>query len=218
MGKSPEGYIYVYKCVVGTANNICKIGKTRHFKDTQCRIEQSIRTPYYGFFPYMTFEGEPIVTGFKVKDVNAADTKVREYFKKEGKQIGSLEIYDIDYHVAIQKLYELLQEMNLFLELLEDGVIDYGFLVVKEEAVTIDTTKKVFIALRDKILSKYKSNLPKELLEYLRDIKEFQENCSSHYKTGNYVEFKDGLVLDIGISKPKRASLLNKLEKLLGKN
>ena len=39
------------------------------------------------------------------------------------------------------------------------GVTDYGFLVLKEE-VKVDTTKPVFEALRDKILSKYNDELP----------------------------------------------------------
>lgn len=68
------------------------------------------------------------------------------------------------------------------------GVTDYGFLVLKEE-VKVDTTKPVFEALRDKILSKYNDELPEELLLLLRDVEEFKTHCSSHYETGNLSNF-----------------------------
>ena len=44
-----QGYIYIYKCVVGLGSDVCKIGIT---KDYDKRLKQHVRTPYYGFIPY----------------------------------------------------------------------------------------------------------------------------------------------------------------------
>ena len=64
MGEKNFGYIYIYKCVVGSGSDICKIGITKNFHD---RLKQHIRTPYYGFMPYVEFTtGNPIFTAFKV--------------------------------------------------------------------------------------------------------------------------------------------------------
>lgn len=57
------GYIYIYKCVVGSGSDVCKIGIT---KDFHKRLQQHVRTPYYGFMPYIEFTtGNPIATVFK---------------------------------------------------------------------------------------------------------------------------------------------------------
>ena len=113
--------------------------------------------------------------------------------------------------ISILELYNLLSEHNQYMEIIKDEVTDYSFLVLKEE-VKIDTTKSVFEELRDKILSKYNNELPDELLLLLRDGEEFKTHCPSHK---NFIEFRDGLVLDISVCKASRALLLNKLQEIL---
>jgi len=206
-----SGYIYIYKCVVGNVDNICKIGKTTHFRDKHCRIVQSLRTPYFGFMPYMTFDGTPIVTGFKVHDVDAADAEVQRYFKKQ--QVSTLEIYVGNYCDFIKKLCYLLKKRKLFIELLEDGVTDYSFLTDQQNDAC-DTSKIVFEAVKEMILSKY-DEFPSRVLTLLRDAKDFEEHCSSHYSSGNYIRFTNDLVLDIHLSKAKRFNILCQLRDLL---
>ena len=205
------GYIYIYKCVVGNVDNICKIGKTTHFRDKHCRIVQSLRTPYFGFMPYMKFDGTPIVTGFKVRDVDVADVEVQKYFKKQ--QVSTLEIYVGNYCDFIKKLCYLLKKRKLFIELLEDGVTDYSFLTDQQNDAC-DTSKIVFEAVKEMILSKY-DEFPSRVLTLLRDAKDFEEHCSSHYSSGNYIRFTNDLVLDIHLSKAKRFNILCQLRDLL---
>lgn len=192
MSKEQEGFIYIYKCVVGNADDICKIGKTTHFRDKHCRIVQSVRTPYYGFMPYMSFDGDPIVTAFRVKDINATDTEVQNYFKK--KQVSSLEIYVVDYMDAIRDLYNFLLKKKRLIELIPDGISNYDSLRVNKP-LSYDTTKTNFEYIKQELLFKYSNGLPVQLLSLLRDEQEFSENCSSHFKSGNYVVFPDNLGL-----------------------
>ncbi len=205
-----EGFIYVYPCIMGGTKNLCKIGVTDNFKE---RMSQHVRTPYHGFNCMLNYPSyKPIATALRIKNMDIADELVKDCFHDY--QLAGIEVYNINYNVSIQELYNLLYEHKQYVELIEDGVTDYGFLVLKEE-VKVDTTKPVFEALRDKILSKYNDELPEELLLLLRDVEEFKTHCSSHYETGNFVEFFDGLVLDIGVCKASRALLLNKLQELL---
>ena len=212
MSKKQEGFIYIYKCVVGNVDDICKIGKTTHFRDKHCRIVQSVRTPYYGFMPYMSFDGDPIVTAFRVKDVDAADTEVQNYFKK--KQVSSLEIYVVDYMDAIRDLYNFLLKKKQLIEFIPDGISNYDSIRVNKP-LSYDTTKFSFEHIKQELLSKYSNGLPEQLLSLLRDEQEFSENCSSHFKSGNYVIFPNNLVLDIHCNKPGRTIILNKLLELL---
>ena len=63
-----KGYIYIYKCIVGSKSDVCKIGKTKHFHDGYYRLKQHGRTLYYGFVPYTDFTtGFPIATGEDIK-------------------------------------------------------------------------------------------------------------------------------------------------------
>lgn len=201
------GYIYIYKCVVGNVDNICKIGKTTHFRDKHCRIVQSLRTPYAGLFPYLSFDGTPIVTGFKVKDVGAADIEVQEYFKKQ--QISTLEIYVIDYIDGVKKLHDFLVRKKLLIELLEDGVTDYSFLQ-DDEKILVDTSKSSFKKIKQELLSKY-DVLPTEVLKLLRTKADIQDNCPSHLMYGNYVEFPGDMILDLNFDKARRVKILTQL-------
>lgn len=177
-------------------------------------MAQHVRTPYQGFTCFLNFSNrKPIATAFRVNHMDVADDLVKNYFSKDY-QIASIEVYNINYNVAIQELYNLLSDNNEYIELIEDGVTDYSFLVLKDE-VKVDTRKEVFESLRDKLLSKYNDNLPDELMLLLRDKEEYEAHCSSHYKTGNFVEFRDGYILDICVSKPSRSLLLCKLQELL---
>lgn len=204
------GYIYIYKCVVGSVDNICKIGKTTHFRDKHCRIIQSLRTPYAGLYPYLSFDGTPIVTGFKVKSVDAADDAVREHFKKQQKQISTLELYVTDYKDAIRELYVFLKQQNQFIELVEDGVTNYDFLQLDD---SIDTSKSSFMNLLDSILLKY-NKIPDELLPLFKTEEDFKDRCSTHYKSGNYVSI-DNLVLDLHVERSKRIDLFSRISDLL---
>lgn len=204
------GYIYIYKCVVGNVDNICKIGKTTHFRDKHCRIVQSLRTPYFGFMPYMQFDGTPIVTGFKVKDVDAADDAVRENFKRQQKQISTLELYVTDYNDGIKELCVFLKQQNQFIELVEDGITDYDFLKLDD---SIDTSKSSFMNLLDSILLKY-NKIPDELLPLFKAEDDFKEKCSTHYKSGNYVSI-DNLVLDLHVNRSKRIDLFSRISEVL---
>ena len=206
------GYIYVYPCIQGNLKNLSKIGVTDDFKE---RMAQHVRTPYQGFTCFLNFSNrKPIATAFRVKYMDVADDLVKNYFSKDYQIAARIEVYNINYNVAIQELYNLLYDNNEYIDLIEDGVTDYSFLVLKDE-VKVDTRKEIFESLRDKILSKYNGNLPDELMLLLRDKEEYKDHCSSHYKTGNFVEFRDGYILDICVSKPSRFLLLNKLQELL---
>lgn len=207
MLKESEGFIYVYKCMSG--NNLCKIGVTNNLKR---RLMNHKNTPYHGFLPYANFlTGEPIVTGFRVLDMTLSDNLVKEHFHKC--QISNLEVYSISYNEAIKELYVLLNKHNQFQELIEDGITDYCFLNDLSSCED-NTDKSSFEAVKGLILVKY-DELPSKVLSLLRDAKDFQEHCYSHFKSGNYIYFTDNLVLDLHSSKAKRFDILCKLRDLL---
>lgn len=206
-----QGYIYIYPIIFGDLKDFCKIGKTTHFGDSMDRIRQHVRTPYHGFNCFLSFPSyKAIVTAIRVRDVDISDYLVKEHFKKYQIFKNKLEVYHINYNIAIQELYDLLNEKGQFIELVEDGVTDYSFLKLEED-IKIDTSKKVFEALRDKILLKYKNKktLPDDLISVLRDKDEFKECCPSHR---SFIDFRDNLILDLSISKPSKVLLLDKLK------
>ena len=207
------GYIYIYKCIVGSHSDICKIGKTEHYGDSMDRLKQHLRTTYYGFTPYCDFvTGNVIATAFKVKNVDDSDRLAKQLFIK--KQISGIEIYNVDYDYAIKKLYKALKKNNQLIELIKDGNSAYDFLN-KKVSFEISTTKATFEEIKDQLLSKYGENLPDELLNMLRDRKSFEENCVSHSKSGNYIIFPNDMVLDIHFNKAKRTEILNNLKSFL---
>ncbi|MBR3210968.1 MAG: GIY-YIG nuclease family protein [Bacilli bacterium] len=203
------GYIYIYKCVVGSGSDVCKIGIT---KDYHKRLQQHVRTPYYGFLPYVEFTtGNPIATIFKVNDYSSADAIINKVFHDN--QFGNFEIYSIDYDDAIKKLYEELKNTNRLIELIKDNYSLYSFL--NNDEVNVKTNKKEFENIREQLLVKYSDSLPEELMSMLKDKNTFIENCHSHYTTGNYIEFPYNLVLDLNYNKARRIEILNKLKALL---
>lgn len=209
--KSNDGYIYIYKCVVGSGSDVCKIGIT---KDYNRRLKQHVRTPYYGFMPYIEFTtGNPIATIFKINDYANADRIIDSVFKTN--QFGSFEIYSVDYDDAIQMLYNELNNNKLLIDLIKDNYSLYSFLEDKNEVKCINTNKKEFNKIKDEILIKYNNSIPEELMNMLKDKDEFIENCHSHYATGNYIEFPSNLVLDLNYNKQKRIEILNKLTDLI---
>ena len=209
--KNELGYIYIYKCVVGSGSDVCKIGITKNYHK---RLQQHVRTPYYGFMPYIEFTtGNPIATIFKINDYNSADTIINKIFHNN--QFGNFEIYSIDYDDAIKKLYEELKRTDRLIELIKDNYSLYSFLDSVEEKSNVKTNKKEFEKIREQLLTKYNGSLPEELMSMLKDKNTFIENCHSHYLTGNYIDFPTDLVLDLNYSKEKRIEILNKLKSLL---
>lgn len=211
MLKGAEGYVYVYKVIVGNSHDFVKIGVSNDYIG---RMQQHVRTPYQGFLCFLNFlTCEPIVTAFEVTNMGLCDDLVQEHFKKY--QLGDIEVYNINYNEAIKELYTLLNANNQFQGqgLIEDRITDYSFL--SEQPSNKDCTdKSVFEAVRDMILAKY-DELPSQALTHLRDAKDFETNCSSHYRSGNYIHFTTDLVLDLHSSKAKRFDLLCQLRDLL---
>lgn len=205
------GYIYIYKCVVGSGSDVCKIGIT---KDYHRRLKQHVRTPYYGFIPYIEFTtGNPIATVFKIRDYNFSDELINRIFRDF--QFGNFEIYTIDYDEAIKRLYEELKSANRLVELIKDNYSAYGFLDKENSDENVKTDRDSFKEIRDKIVSKYNDSLPEDLLIMLRNKDEFKKNCNSHYSRGNYVDFPNNMILDLNYNKEKRVEMLNKLRKFV---
>ena len=205
------GYIYIYKCVVGSGSDVCKIGIT---KDYHKRLQQHVRTPYYGFMPYIEFTtGNPIATVFKISNYDSVDTIINKIFHEN--QFGTFEIYSIDYDEAIRKIYNELKNNNQLIELIKDNYSLYSFLDNNVEESNVNTNKKEFETVRDKLLEKYNNSIPDTLMTMLKDKDDFIENCHSHYSTGNYIDFPSNLILDLNYNKEKRIEILNKLKQLL---
>lgn len=208
------GYIYIYKCVVGSGSDICKIGITKNFHD---RLKQHVRTPYYGFMPYVEFTtGNPIFTAFKVRDYDLADNLIEELLNT--KKIGNYEIYNIDYEEAIKIIYKTLVKKDRLIELIKEDYTDYDYLKESEfkaEKEMIDTRISVFKDIVKQLLLKYNDELPEEVLVMLRDKEDYISNCNSHYIRGNYVDFTNNLILDLNYNKATRLEILNKLKKFI---
>jgi len=214
MGEKNFGYIYIYKCVVGSGSDICKIGITKNFHD---RLKQHVRTPYYGFMPYVEFTtGNPIFTAFKVRDYDLADNLIEELLNT--KKIGNYEIYNIDYEEAIKIIYKTLVKKDRLIELIKEDYTDYDYLEESEfkaEKEMINTRISVFKDIVKQLLLKYNDELPEEVLVMLRDKEDYIDNCNSHYIRGNYVEFTNNLILDLNYNKATRLEILNKLKKFI---
>lgn len=214
MGEKNFGYIYIYKCVVGSGSDICKIGITKNFHD---RLKQHVRTPYYGFMPYVEFTtGNPIFTAFKVRDYDLADNLIEELLNT--KKIGNYEIYNIDYEEAIKIIYKTLVKKDRLIELIKEDYTDYDYLEGSEfkvEKEMVDTRISVFKDIVKQLLLKYNDELPEEVLVMLRDKEDYIDNCNSHYIRGNYVEFTNNLILDLNYNKATRLEIFNKLKKFI---
>ena len=214
MGEKNFGYIYIYKCVVGSGSDICKIGITKNFHD---RLKQHVRTPYYGFMPYVEFTtGNPIFTAFKVRDYDLADNLIEELLNT--KKIGNYEIYNIDYEEAIKIIYKTLVKKDRLIELIKEDYTDYDYLEESEfkaEKEMINTRISVFKDIVKQLLLKYNDELPEEVLVMLRNKEDYIDNCNSHYIRGNYVEFTNNLILDLNYNKATRLEILNKLKKFI---
>lgn len=203
------GYIYVYKCMVGSGSDVCKIGITKNYQE---RLKDHVRRPYHGFVPYAEFTtGKAIATVFKISNFSFADKYIKELFSNY--QFGNYEIYNVDYDETIKKLYFGLKDRNAFVELIEDGYSLYDFAVDESRQESDTTTKKDFELIKEQIIDRYNDNLPEELLLMLRDKNDFKENCKSHYNTGNYICFSTNMILDLNYNKEKRIEILKKLKK-----
>lgn len=225
---SNKNYIYIFKCIVGSSSDVVKIGKTKHFYDDNDRMAQHGRTPYYGFIPYTDFlNGLPIATGFLVKDLEKSDKLIKNNKEFQKKQFAGLEIYNIDYDDAIKMIHSILVDHDQFLGLKSDKYSDYSSLSLKASQIidditddfqdNISTGKKDFEDIIYKLLDKYSNDeFPEGLLDMLRNIKEFEENCVSHFKSkSNWIYFKDGLILDINFNNIRRKEIMKNLMKFL---
>ena len=214
MKDSNIGYIYIYKCVVGSGSDICKIGITKNFHD---RLKQHVRTPYYGFMPYVEFTtGNPIFTAFKVSNYDLADDLIEEILKN--KKVGNYEIYNIDYEEAIKVLYRALKEKSRLIELIKEDYTDYDILednLIKTKIEPIDTRIKNFKEIVKQLLLKYDNELPEEILVMLRDKDDYIKNCNSHYVRGNFLDFPNNMVLDLNYNKSTRLEILSKLKRFV---
>ena len=209
MEDKKNGYIYIYKCMVGPKSDVCKVGKTDNYKE---RLRDHVRRPYHGFVPYCEFTtGKAIATVYKIKNIKNADKLINEIIGD--KQFGDYEIYNLDYDMLIKKIYNGLKNKNELLEVIRDGYSLYDF-IIEEEKVTNDTIKKNFEKIKVDIISKY-DVLPEELLLMLRDKDDFINNCKSHYNTGNYIDFPNNMILDLNYNKPTRQEILDKLKKFV---
>lgn len=203
------GYVYIYKVIVGNSHDFVKIGVSTDYIG---RMQQHVRTPYQGFFCFLNFlTCEPVVTAFKVADMDLSDDLVQGYFKKY--QLGDIEVYNINYNGAIKELYTLLKKHNQFIELVEDNITDYSFL--KDDGkILVDTSKSTFEVIKQELLSKY-DGIPNEALKLLRTKVDIQDHCPSHLKHGNYVEFPNDMILDLNFDKAGRVDILTQLSDLL---
>lgn len=217
-----KGYIYIYKCIVGKNNDFCKIGKSVDYKK---RIQQHERTPYYGFIPYTDWDsGEAIYTAFMVKDCIKADKVIKTSKVFNSCSIGGIEIYHMDYNLAIERLYELLINEKLLTGIRRDGISKYEKLnippkLIVDEFVDYEggTTKKDFMPVVESLVKTYKGKYPIELRTMLKTESELKERCPSHYKSGNFVKFNDSenLVIDIHYCKSKKQEILAKLQQFI---
>lgn len=209
-----EGYIYIYKCVIGSGSDVCKIGITKNFHD---RLKQHVRTPYYGFMPYIEFTtGNPIATVFKINNYDLADNLINELFKE--KQIGNYEVYNIYYEDAIKMLYFELKKKNRIIELVKEDYTDYDEILTEfnyNNTDNEDTKIGVFKELEEQIVYKYNGQLPEEVLVMLRDKDDYIKNCYSHYKRGNYVDFPNNMILDLNYNRATRIGIKKKLTEIL---
>lgn len=212
MKNENEGYIYVYKCMVGSGSDVCKIGKSKDYLE---RLRDHVRRPYHGFVPYAEFTtGKAIATVYKINNIKMADQYIKEMFGD--KQFGNYEIYNLDYDETIKTLYIGLKERNALLELIKDGYSIYDFANNEHKQENVDlTTKKNYETIINMIIDKNNGNIPNELLIMLRDKNDFVENCKSHYNTRNYIDFKNGMILDLNYNKEKRTEILNKLKEMI---
>ncbi len=205
-----EGYIYIYKCIIGSGSDVCKIGITKNFHD---RLKQHVRTPYYGFMPYIEFTtGNPIFTAFRISNYELADSLINELFKE--KQIGNYEVYNIYYEDAIKMLYFELKSRNRLIELIKEDYSDYDEILSEHNYNTDnneDTKIATFKDLGSQIVSKYNGELPEEVLVMLRDKDDYIKNCYSHYIRGNYVDFPNNLILDLNYNRATRIEIKKKL-------
>ena len=209
-------YIYVFKCIVGSRSDVIKIGRTAHYYDDNDRLAQHGRTLYYGFVPYTDFKtGKPISTAFQVKNMTTSENLIKKALKK--KQFASLEIFNIDYEKAIEIIYNLLVENNQYIKIEKDDYSSYKFLPKEEKSY--DTSKKSFEAIRDQILDIYKNQeLPFELVKLLRDKKDFENNCISHFNSkSNWIDFRDNLILDFNFEAKVRSRIKSDLEEFITK-
>lgn len=219
--KSKEGYIYIFKCIVGTKDDVCKIGKTKHFKDDKDRLAQHLRTTYYGFTPYTRFDtNEVIATGFRVSNINKADTVVKNAFKEDS--FSDLEIYNIPYFDGIKRLYEVLndKEKRLFTGIYRDGYTTYKKLGINKKYILDDYKnyeeelgKDKFEPLLKRLWEKYKNKeFPQDLVGYICEEKDMKSYVSER---GNYVPFGKDLYFNINFRYATKAEILKKLNDAL---
>ncbi len=214
MSKNTQGYIYVFKLIVGTCNDFIKIGKSGNIDNEKDRLVQHKRTSYHGFTPYCDFvTGKIIATKFEVKNMNKCDKAIKEIKKLKNKQLSNLEVYNIDYDIANKLIYEYLVNENELIKFVEDGYSVYPF--IKESTSIKSITKKDYNKVKDDLINKYKKNLPEELLEILREKDEFIKHCKSHYDRKNYIDFPNDLVLDTNFNAETRIKLYNDLLNIL---
>ena len=217
--KSKEGYIYIYKCIVGKKDDVCKIGKTKHFRDDNDRLAQHLRTTYYGFTPYTRFDtNEVIATGFRVNNINKADTAIKNAFKDKG--LSDIEIYNVSYLNGIKTIYKVLNDNALFTGIYRDGYTTYKQLININKKYILDDYKNYeeelgkdkFEPLLKELWKKYKYNYPNYLAGYICKEKDLKSYVSERH---NYVPFGNGLFFNINYNYQTKSEIIKKLNDAL---
>jgi hypothetical protein len=210
-----RGFIYIYKC--NGLKDICKIGKT---EDIKSRLSQHVRTPYYGFMPYLDFlTGMPIFTSFAVDDVDKVDKQMKSFLSRH--QVSSMEIYQINYGEAITYFSAL----GILSD--KDGYTDYANLIkdyqdreTNEEESIRDceslsnemlTRKKDFQTVVEEILANNNSEIPGELETCNFLIDELKEY---HIKYNSYIRINNKYI-NINKNKKDRVKIMSALKKIL---
>lgn len=198
--------IYVYKVAIGHSKaHLCKIGQSEKDKAKE-RLRQHARTPYYIFPPYLSFEtNQPIATSFGVVDGFSADKIINDLFAYC--QLTELEVYDIDYDEAIDKL---LNDKRVFVYK-DDNHTAMNTDQNNDNEPESTAREKAFKPLIQEILNSGDQNKIARLSEMTKElpVPEWLKN------TKNYIILDDtNQYLSINYNKTGRMQILERLKEI----